>query len=158
MSYQNISATISAADLQTIKDAFATILEKLPFLVTLSPAERQAAYKTGPDRVSFVINTLAAVQSNPDIFPASFDAAEFQKDVDLFTILTDLCTLASQLFSQLDDTRLAVGTETMGGARQAYRYIKEAAEKTPGLKPLTEQLGEQFKKTSKSKTPGKPTT
>jgi len=32
MPYQNIDASMSAADLRTIKDSFATIVEKLPGL------------------------------------------------------------------------------------------------------------------------------
>ncbi|HVG19397.1 MAG TPA: hypothetical protein VNI02_10110 [Blastocatellia bacterium] len=33
MPYQNINATISPADVQAVKDSFAAILGKLPFLV-----------------------------------------------------------------------------------------------------------------------------
>ena len=40
MTYQNISAEVTAADLQVIKDALATIRQKLPFLVNLTQAER----------------------------------------------------------------------------------------------------------------------
>jgi len=44
MPYQNINATLSTADLQAIKDAFSTILEKLPFLVNLTAEERKATF------------------------------------------------------------------------------------------------------------------
>ncbi len=40
MAYQNITASLSPADIQEIKAAFATIQAKLPFLVTLSAEER----------------------------------------------------------------------------------------------------------------------
>jgi len=36
MTFQNIDASLSAADLQAIRDAFATITGKLPFLVNLT--------------------------------------------------------------------------------------------------------------------------
>jgi hypothetical protein len=42
MPYQNIDAEISAADLKAIKDDFAAILDKLPFLVSLTGVERKA--------------------------------------------------------------------------------------------------------------------
>ena len=158
MPYQNISATVSAADAQAVKDALATIPEKLPFLVNLTAEERKAIFKTGPDRVSFVQNALAAVLNNPTIFPASFNKQEFQNDVELFTLLTELCTLAASVVSQMDDTRLAVGGETMREGTQAYNYIKEAAKTTPGLKPIADQLGEQFQKANKPKETPKPTT
>jgi len=156
MSYQNIDATVSPADLQAVKDAFAVVLNKLPFLVNLTSAERQSIVKTGPDSLSFVQNALTAALGNPDIFPASFDRDGFKRDVELFAILTELVTLAEQVLSQLDDTRLAVGGEAMQGATTTYSYAKAAAKHTPGLKPVAEQLGDRFKKASKKKGSGEP--
>jgi hypothetical protein len=156
MAYQNIDATLSPADVQAVKDAFATILGKLPFLVNLTTEERKAIFKVGPDRVSFVQNALAAAQGKSTIFPPSFSIPAFQKDVNLFVLLTEIGTLSDSVGSQIDDTRLAVGGEAMQQASQVYSYVKEAAKTTPGLKPIADQLGEQFQKTSKPKPPGKP--
>jgi len=156
MPYQDIDASVSAADLQAIKDAFAAVLTKLPFLVNLTADERKAIFKTGPDRLSFVKNAATAAQGNPDIFPASFGVAAFQKDVDLFEALTELGTLCDSVASQIDDTRLAVGGEAMQEAIQVYNYVKEAAKTTPCLKPLADQLGEQFQKANKPKAAAPP--
>ncbi len=84
MPYQNIDASLSAADMKAIKDAFNIILKKLPFLVSLTPQERKSMFKAGPDSVSFVQNALTAAQDHPTILPASFDIPGFRKDVDLF--------------------------------------------------------------------------
>src|SRR5436305_1228085 len=111
MPYQNINATVPVADAQAVKDAFALIVNKLLFLVTLTPAERQSTFKTGPDSLSFIQNALTAAQANPTILPASFSTAEFKNDVDLFAVLTEFATLAASIASQIDDTRLAVGGE-----------------------------------------------
>lgn len=157
MPYQNIDASVSAADLAAIKAAFATVLEKLPFLVTLTPEERKSTFKTGPDRLSFVTNCAAAAQANPLIFPASFNADAFLKDVALFAVLSELFTLGQSITSQIDDTRVAVGGEAMQQSMQVYKYVQAASSTTPGLKPLAEQLGQQFKKAGKTKTgPAKP--
>lgn len=40
MTLQRVTTEISTSDLQAIKDAFATIKQKLPFLVNLTTAER----------------------------------------------------------------------------------------------------------------------
>lgn len=157
MAYQNINATLSAADLQAVKDAFATVLAKLPFLINLTGEERKSTVKTGPDSLSFVTNALTAAQANPTIFPVSFITQAFQNDVNLFVLLTELNTLAASVASQIDDTRLAVGGEAMQQAMQAYTYIKAAAKATPGLKPVAEQLGERFQRASKQKKLAKPT-
>lgn len=156
MPYQNIDVAVSAADVTAVKDSFAAVLSKLPFLVNLTPSERRAIVKTGPDSLSFVQNALSAAQSNPGVFPASFNAAGFERDVELFGVLTELHMLAASVTSQLDDTRLAVGGEAMQGAIQTYNYVKAAAKNTPGLKPVAEQLGERFQKAGKQKDPAKP--
>jgi hypothetical protein len=156
MPYQNIDASLSAADLQAINDAFAAVLQKLPFLVNLTVDERRSTLKTGPDRVSFVKNANTAAQSHPEIFPASFSKEGFKKDVDLFEVLTELSTRAASVLSQIDDTRMAVGGEAMQEAIQVYNYVTEAAKTMPGLKPVADQLGEQFKKAGKPKEPAKP--
>src|SRR5437588_2627963 len=124
MPYQNIDASISAADLQAIKDAFATIKQKLPFLVSLTVDERKATFKAGPNSVSFVQNAVTVAQNYPKILPPSFNVAEFQRDVDLFTAMTELNTDSESLNSQIDDTRLAVGGEAMREASQVYKYAQ----------------------------------
>jgi len=156
MPYQNIDAVISPADLQAVRDAFATISQKLPFLVTLTAEERRRLFKSGPDSLSFVENALAAAKNNPEILPASFDNAGFKKDVELFALLTDLNTRAASVASQLDDTRLAVGSEAMQAASLVYKYVQAGAKTTPGLKPVADQLGERFKRAGKQTKSPKP--
>lgn len=139
--------------MQAIKDAVATIQQKLPFLISLTSDERKSIFKTGPNSLSFVQNALQAAQNNPDIFPKSFDTVEFASDVDLFAVLTDINTTVAQLASEIDDTRLAVGGEAMKEAAQVYNYVKAAAATTPGLKPVADQLGQRFQKAGSAPAP-----
>nr|VFK20457.1 MAG: hypothetical protein BECKLPF1236B_GA0070989_12124 [Candidatus Kentron sp. LPFa] len=44
MSYQNIDASLSPTDIKAIKAAFDTVLQKMPFLINLTPKERKSAY------------------------------------------------------------------------------------------------------------------
>ncbi|HYT49485.1 MAG TPA: hypothetical protein VEL78_03775, partial [Pyrinomonadaceae bacterium] len=82
------------------------------------------------------------------------NVAEFQRDVDLFTAMTELNTDSESLNSQIDDTRLAVGGEAMREASQVYKYAQAAAPTTPGLKPIVDQLGEPFRRqASRKRTP-----
>ena len=156
MPYQNIDATLTTVDFQAAQQAFATVLSKLPFLVSLTAEDRKATFKTGPDRVSFVKNASTAGQVNPDIFPGTFNLGGFLRDVELFDQLTQLGTLADSVASQIDDTRLAVGGEAIKAAIQVYNYVREASKTTPGLRPLADQLGEQFQKANKPKLPTPP--
>ncbi|WP_193198881.1 hypothetical protein [Nostoc sp. MG11] len=145
MAYQNITASLSPADIQEIKAAFATIQAKMPFLVTLSAEERRNLFKMGDKRLAFVNTSLIAAQSNRDILPASFDLDEFVRDYQLAANLTELLIGLRQLTEQVDDTLMAVGSEAMGSSLTVYDYVKTAAKKTPGLKTIAEQLGERFK-------------
>jgi hypothetical protein len=69
------------------------IRQKLPFLVSLTPDERKSTFKAGPNSLSFVEHALTASKNNPDILPKNFDVVEFESDVNLFAVLTDLNTL-----------------------------------------------------------------
>lgn len=155
MGYQNIDAVISAADLQAVRDAFETIVQKLPFLVTLTAEERRRLFKAGSDSLSFVEKALTTAKDYPTILPASFDNAGFKKDVELFAVLTELHSLAASVASQIDDTRMAVGSEAMQEGSQIYKYVQAGAKTTPGLKVVAEQLGERFKRAGKKTKPPK---
>ena len=145
MPYQNITASVSEADVQEIKAALQVIEQKLPFLITLSADERRKLFKMGAKSLSFVNNSLTAAQSNPDILPASFDLEEFARDYKLATTLTDIFFRLEQLTEKVDDTLMAVSSEAMSSGLTVYDYVKTAAKKRPGLKVIAEQLGDRFK-------------
>lgn len=156
MPTQLINATLSEADAQAIKDAFAAVLAKLPFAVNLTAEDRKSGMKAGAAGLSFVKNALEAAQSNPAILPASFDTAAFQRDVALFEALIPLAIQGASVVSQIDDTRMAAGRDAMQQGTLVYNYVKTAAKTTPGLKPIAEQLGERFKRAGKPKAPPAP--
>jgi hypothetical protein len=107
MPYQPITATVAPADVTAIKAAIATIQQKLPFLITLTDAERKSLPKAGANSLSFVEHAQTAADNNPTILPGSFNAANFDSHVELFATLTDINTSIAQLASSVDDTRMA---------------------------------------------------
>ncbi len=145
MPYQNITASLSEADVQEIKAALQTIEQKLPFLINLTTEERRRLYKMGAKSLTFVNNSLTAAQSNRDILPATFDLEEFARDYQLSAALTDIFFGLQQLSEKVDDTLMAVSSEAMSSSLTVYDYVKTAAKKTPGLKTLADQLGDRFK-------------
>lgn len=152
MPYQDINVTLSDADLKAIRAAVIIIQQKLPFLITLSTAERRRLFKMGDKRLAFVQISLATAQSNRNILPASFDLDGFSNDYQLATSLMEIDMLLNQLSEQVDDTLLAVGSEAMSNSLTVYDYVKTAAKKTPGLKGIAEQLGSLFR-AMRSKSP-----
>lgn len=144
MPLQPVSGTVSDKNMQTIKDALATIESALPFLLTLTSDERKTLRKTGEGRLPFVLDAGEVAQDNPDILPKTFDTADFESVVALFNALTEIVTLVDQTRSKIDDTRLAAGAQALSGASDVYHYAKDAVKKTPGLKPIVDRLGQQF--------------
>ncbi|NTW48932.1 MAG: hypothetical protein HGB19_04215 [Chlorobiales bacterium] len=145
MAYANISAALVAADLTAIRTSLDAINAKLPFLITLTPAERKKLVKMGDKSVAFVQQCLQAVKDNGALMPAGFPVTEFDKDVKLSTDLLSIHTQVSQLAEKLDDTLLAVGNEAMNQSLQVYGQVKLAAKRSPGMKTLADQLGARYK-------------
>ncbi|MEP0817472.1 hypothetical protein [Trichocoleus sp. FACHB-46] len=154
MPYQDINVTLSDADLKEIRQAIATIQQKLPFLITLNTTERKRLFKVGDKRLAFVQTSLNAAQGNRNILPTSFDLDGFSNDYRLATSLMEIEMLLNQMSEQVDDTLMAVGSEAMTSSLTVYDSVKTAAKKTPGLKGIAEQLGTLFR-AIKSK-PAKP--
>ena len=145
MPYQAISAAISDNKLQEIKTAIASIRANMPFLVSLTVDERRKRIKMGDKSLAFVSNSLSVTQNNPEVVPSNFDIAEFNKDYQLAVSLTEVLSLLQQLTEEVDDTLLAVGSESMASSLLVYDYVKTAAKHAPGLKSVADQLGERFK-------------
>jgi hypothetical protein len=145
MSYQNISAELSEEDLQIVNTALATILDRLPFLVNLTPEERHDLFKMGDKSLAFVSKGIQVAERNQNILPSSFDLPEFTRDFELSQALHDILSQLHQLTEKVDDTLLAVGSEAMRSSLSVYDYVKAAAKHQPGLKSVSDQLGERFK-------------
>jgi hypothetical protein len=145
MPYQNISATLTAEKLKEIKSAIASIQANMPFLISLTTDERRKRFKMGDKSLAFVSNSLNVTQNNSEIVPASFDVAEFAKDYQLVVALTEVLGLLEQLTEKVDDTLMAVGSESLASSLLVYDYVKTASKHTPGLKSVADLLGERFK-------------
>ena len=71
----------------------------------------------------------------------------------LVASLVEVRTVIEQLFSDIDDTTMAFGSDTVNAAAKLYGYVKAGAVDNPGLKPIAAQLGEAFKKANTKATP-----
>jgi hypothetical protein len=139
MSEQNlISATLTAANRDGALADLASFDAKLSFLLGLTPDERMELQKMGNIRRSFVEQTLGVAAQNAQVFPASFNLAEFQKDMALYLMLAPIMDAIQLRFEKVNDTMLALGSDLYAEALEAYTYIK-AAGKSQGLDALREQ-------------------
>jgi hypothetical protein len=151
MAYQNISQTVSDAEIKKIKQAIESISTALPFLVALTLDERKSLFKLGSKSVDFVKDCNNVAQNYPQILPSGFDANELAKDSKLFEQLSELRLLLNTLNEKLNDTTTAVGNEAMKASLIVYEYVKTAAKSQAGLKTVAEQLQQRFKGQGKTK-------
>jgi len=144
MAYQNISAKVSSADKNEIIQNLKNIENILDFTVNLTGEERRKLRKMGAKRTSYVQSVHSGLKANPDILPASFSLDEFNKDVELITVLKEIDNHLAPLAEAVDDTLMAVGSEAMKQADTGYSYIKTAAETNQNLTGLAAQISEHF--------------
>jgi hypothetical protein len=144
MAYQNISATLTDAVINQIKDHAAQARALMPFLQTLSTDERKKFYKMGPKRLAWVQACLDAAKNHPEVLPTYFKVGEFEKDFELARVLADIRSVYESLFTDLDDTTMGVGKESTGAASQVMGWVDDAAKTEPGLKSVSDSLHEFF--------------
>lgn len=148
-----ISATLSDTDRQAVLSAINTIRDKLPFLVDLTPEERQSLPKMGDKSRAFVEQALEVAAQNPDILPRSFDVDEMRKDTELFSGLLPVLTALSQLQELVEDTYIAAGSEAYTAALLVYQYARTAG-KGSALDSALDGLSQRFARKSTGKKGG----
>ncbi len=138
-----IDATLSQADLDAILTAVETIRTKLPFLVDLSPDERQALPKFGDKSLAFVQRANEIVRQNDSFLPRAFDVDAFGRDVALHARLDVIAIALARLSEHVDDTRMQVGAEAYVSALDAYDALKRAGKGT-ALDTAADDLARRF--------------
>jgi len=140
-----ISISIPDADLQAVLDAIDTIRTKLPFLISLMPAERHEMLKMGDGTVAFVKKAYEYALADGAALPGFINIVEFGKDViavdDLLKVLRPL----EKLSESLEDTVMLAGSEAYMAAL-AYYNLQKAAMKAGqnGAKTVVQNLAERF--------------
>ena len=122
-----IDATISQTDLDAILAAVKTIKTALPFLVDLSPDDRQALPKFGDKSLAFVQRAHDVARQDDSFLPRSFDVDAFGRDVALHARLGTVALALGRLAEHVDDTRMLVGAEAYAAALTAYDALKRSA-------------------------------
>jgi hypothetical protein len=143
--YSNISSALSAAQKTDLQLKVNDMLAILVFLINLTPDERKKLLKMGDKSVSFVRETLIALQGNPTVVPPGFDITEYQKDLALFDDLVTILSYLRPLFEGIEDTQLALSNELMRQGIRGYKLIVEAAKTNSALDTVARDLGERFK-------------
>lgn len=150
-----IDAELSVANRDRIIDSIAQIRALLPFLIDLTPEDRQALPKMGDKSRAFVSGSLQLAQHDDQFLPRSFDVEEMRKDVTLAESLYPITVALKQLSEFVDDTYIQVGSEAYTAALVVYQSAKNNG-RGEALDGLLDALGERFARKSKAKPDEKP--
>jgi hypothetical protein len=141
-----VSFQIPDADMAQVRTAITTLKVKLlPYLKTLSAAERHELPKMGDKTVSFVKKALDYCVSNPDIVPPFLDISALKVDANAVDSIRSLYQPLLQIVEALDDTMMLSGSEAYAGALTYYNAAKSAAKSNiAGAKNICEDLSNRF--------------
>jgi hypothetical protein len=126
-STNNVSISITEADLTDINASIQELQTKLlPYLATLSPAERKGLPKMGNKTVGFVQKAQEYCKQNPDLVPQFLDVDEFNTDVTAYDQIRSMYQPLLQITDSLWDTLLLTGSESYSAALKFYNSVKHA--------------------------------
>ena len=145
MPYQNISAELSDAALAQIQQKITEIKALLPFLIQLTPEERQTLPKMGPASLAFVGKALSYAEGNPALVPPYVNVAEQRKDFALTEKLVLVNQQLGPLADGLESTLMAAGSEAFVTSLAFYNSVKQAAKgNVPGAGAIYNDLKTRF--------------
>ena len=159
MSTDNLlSVSIDSIAMDTILQSITTIKSQLPFLLKLSPSERQGYSRMGDKSLAFVEKALSYAEGNPHLVPPYLKVPEFRKDWELTKSLTKVMQPLQSLIEALDDTLMVAGNESYAASLVFYNSAKRAADNgVQGTQSIVKDLKQRFPGRSVSKVPPKPT-
>lgn len=147
-----IDATLEVAKRDQVLDLIAQIRTILPFLIDLTPEERQSLPKMGDKSRAFVAQALQLAEHDDQYLPRSFDVAEMRRDVELAEGLHPIVVALKQLTEFVDDTYVQVGSEAYTAALVVYQSAKRNGQGA-ALDNLLDALGQRFARKSKETPP-----
>ncbi len=146
-----LSEVLPPAALSAIEAGFKMIRDNLPFLINLTPAERNALPKLGDGRLALDEDAYALMQKNPSLIPTYVDSAELDKDRALREALDGIRLQAQALFDDVEGTEMLAGNEMFNAYRAFYSNSKEAAKRgVSGAQTVVDVLSKYFAR------PGRP--
>ena len=147
MAQQNlVSASLSAeAKAEIVKD-LAEIKKRLGFLTSLGKKEVKTLFKAGNGYAPLLDKAYQTVSDNPDIMPRVFSLEEFRKDYQLYKDLAPIASQIEQLSDSLQNTMIALASDTMMETLEIYQAVKANKNKVPGLDTVAEDMSVFFAK------------
>lgn len=151
-----VNAVFATADQEWVLQALKSVNDRMPFLLGLTPEQRQSQAKMGDKTVAFVEKALRAAELNPTLIPAAVDVAGLRKDVELVRELLPVLDLLTKLHERVDDTVTETGSEAFATALEIYHDLK-GSQKNTDLDEALKDMGQRFTRRPRTPQPPEPT-
>ncbi len=144
-----VSATITDETMTAVKKGLSDIAAALPFLIAMNVKDKRKMRTMGQKSVEYVNLALKAAETFPHYLLASFDKAEFAKDVALVDKLWTIRLAVAELLEKLDDTIYGTSVDAMQAADEVYQYVKTASTRDRAAKAIVEEMSKRYERPSK---------
>lgn len=155
MNTENIvSIEIPEENLKKAEQGLQMLQEALsPFLLALSPKQRQTIPTLGKNSEAFVTKIMSYTKSSTHLCPPYLELTEMEKDWVALKQMQPILRGVNQLQSNLNDTVLLAGSELYLSSLTFYKSVKQAAKMNVlEAKPIYEDLKFRFENQGKRKT------
>lgn len=147
-----INFTIPDEVISDVTSKLTDVMNQLkPYLIALTPVERQELPKMGDGTLPFVQKCLGYCESNPEFAPAFINFDGLFEDMKVYEQLLPVYRLVLQLENKLNDTTMEAGVESYVSSLSYYNSVKFAARMdSPGAKAISDDLSKRFIRQGKS--------
>lgn len=146
-----VSAEVSPEQQSEFTQDIEKIKAKYPWLINLTPEERNSSLRIGDKSHTLVAKTLEYIDAHPEYLPSYVNVAELKKDFKLWSELNTMLRTSALLTDAISDTAIQAGNEAMEAAIAYYNTVREAAKRNaPGAQTIYDDLKARFQ--------GRPTT
>jgi hypothetical protein len=139
-----VSAELTEATKQQVLAALATIQNLLPFLITLTIEDRKRLRKMGAKSVEYVQMCYYGAKTHSEYMRANFSLPEYKRDMDLTHMMQEIQVAVNMLNEKVNDTTMAVKSDTMVASDESYGMLKQAAKKDGVVKALVDQISARY--------------
>ena len=140
-----LSVQLTDADLNTIQQQIQSIAALLPFLIGLTPRERETLPKIDVSNKAFVEDAINALKTENIPLPNGIGVNEVQIDLVLYGQLDRLELQFVELLTKIRHTKILAGSEAYASALFIYRLVEAYhLAGVPGYTALYNQLRKRF--------------
>lgn len=151
----NLSITLSEADVKKINDALAVIESVLnPVLITLTKKQISRLPKASDKSLPFIQQALELAEQHPAVAPGYVDLPELKRDLAAWQQVNSVQRRLQPLASNLASTGIKLGSEAYVTALAFYNSAQQAAKRNvSGAQDILDVLEVRFASMGTAATP-----